>query len=214
MNMNNNMEIKQQGGDEEEEPQFEDDITKQDYDREALYPTMYQVADYLGSKMVSESSLNCLTGRGIRVAVLDTGVDYTHSVFGGRGTAMAYQQAYGAARNASENTERQAYFPTLRVVAGIDYVGDGEELLTISDLHPDADPIDSPTGHGTKVASAIVATAPNVELIAIKVCSNIGSCPDFSMVDGLEYAIRQGAQIANCTFSSTVCVPCTHTKHT
>jgi hypothetical protein len=197
MNMNHNLGDMDNSIKEGEEVQ---DIMAQGYDSEALYPTIYEVADYLGSRTVSESSLNCLTGQGIRVAILDTGVDYTHSVFGGSGTAQAYQQAYGAARNASENTERQSYFPTSHVVAGIDYVGDGEELISISDLHPDADPIDSPTGHGTKVASAVIATAPNVELIAIKVCSNIGACPDYSMVDGLEYAIRQGAHIANCTY--------------
>ena len=36
-------------------------------------------------------------GTGIRVAVLDSGIDYTHAAFGGAGTAAAYAAAYGTA---------------------------------------------------------------------------------------------------------------------
>src|SRR5690625_4845485 len=35
------------------------------------------------------------TGEGIRMGIIDTGVDYTHAAFGGPGTEEAYQEAYG-----------------------------------------------------------------------------------------------------------------------
>jgi subtilisin family serine protease len=35
------------------------------------------------------------SGQGIKVAVLDSGIDYTHAEFGGPGTAAAYEAAYG-----------------------------------------------------------------------------------------------------------------------
>ena len=39
---------------------------------------------------------NGVHGEGIKVAVIDTGIDYTHADFGGPGTAAAYQTAHAA----------------------------------------------------------------------------------------------------------------------
>ena len=36
------------------------------------------------------------TGEGIKVAIIDTGIDYTHANFGGPGTVEAYQAANAA----------------------------------------------------------------------------------------------------------------------
>ena len=62
----------------------------------------------------------------------------------------------------------------------------------------DDDPIDAPQGHGTRVASCVLAVAPNIELLAVKVCNAMGGCPEFSVLSGLAFAIRHGAKVINC----------------
>ena len=47
---------------------------------------------YVGATAVQNSGYD---GRGVRVAVLDSGIDYTHANLGGPGTVAAYAAAYG-----------------------------------------------------------------------------------------------------------------------
>lgn len=122
------------------------------------------------------------TGTGVTVAVLDSGIDYTHTAFGGAGTAEAYSDAY---LDPVDTTG----FPTARVTKGKDFVG---ESWPNADLAPDDDPIDAEGGHGTHVADIIGGTlgvAPDVELWAIKVCSAVDTaCSGQAMVEGFDYA--------------------------
>ena len=136
-------------------------------------------------------------GVGVRVAVLDSGIDYTHVAFGGAGTAAAYAAAYGTSTADSRNTTRDGLFPTARVVAGHDFVG---ETWPGGPLTPDTDPIDCGPdsgiacagGHGTHVADIIGGTAgvaPRVRLYAVKVCSAVSSsCSGVALLQGMEYA--------------------------
>src|SRR5262245_57826884 len=52
------------------------------------------------------------TGAGVRVAVIDSGVDYTHANLGGAGTVAAYTAAYGANAADARNTTLDGLFPT------------------------------------------------------------------------------------------------------
>ncbi|WP_054754170.1 protease inhibitor I9 family protein [Piscibacillus salipiscarius] len=54
-----------------------------------------------------------ITGEGISVAIIDTGIDYTHASFGGEGTTEAYQS------NDPDVVEEDT-FPTAKVVGGWD----------------------------------------------------------------------------------------------
>ncbi len=85
------------------------------------------------------------TGEGTSIAVVDTGIDYTHADFGGPGTRQAYRRS----RTAAEQTDPTG-FPTDVVTGGYDLVGDdygtGREPAV-----PDANPQDC-EGHGTHVA--------------------------------------------------------------
>lgn len=131
-----------------------------------------------------------LDGTGVRVAVLDTGVDYTHKNLGGPGTVAAY-----AAANANPTAIEPGTFPTAKVVGGYDFVG---EVWPGGALAPDPDPLDA-NGHGTHVADIIAGAsldgthrgvAPGATLYAFKVCSAVASaCSGAAILQGLEAAL-------------------------
>ncbi len=52
-----------------------------------------ETVPYIGA---ADVQANGFDGSGIRVAVLDSGIDYTHANFAGPGTLAAYEAAYGS----------------------------------------------------------------------------------------------------------------------
>ncbi|MEP7246545.1 MAG: S8 family serine peptidase [Gammaproteobacteria bacterium] len=128
-------------------------------------------------------------GTGVRVAVLDSGVDYTHKNLGGPGTVAAYDAAY------ADPTKRGGLFPTDKVIEGFDFVG---ETWPNGPLTNDDDPIDF-EGHGTHVSDIIagksldgshVGVAPGASLIAVRVCSAVAtSCSGVAILEGIDYAL-------------------------
>jgi subtilisin family serine protease len=130
------------------------------------------------------------TGHGVRVAIADGGIDYTHAALGGAGTVPAFQAAFGTSLDDERNRQRDSMFPTSVVTEGRDFLGDVYRDGDASwGAAPDDDPIDL-TGHGTAVAHAVRAMAPHAELVAIKICATRGNtCPDFAFVQGMEYSL-------------------------
>jgi subtilisin family serine protease len=129
--------------------------------------------------------------------VLDSGIDYTHSHFGGTGTLAAYAAAYGTAPGDPLQTTRDGLFPTTKVVDGFDFVGEAWDGSTSGPpLAPDPDPIDF-QGHGSHVADIIggvdVTTpgvAPGVNLYALKVCSAVATaCSGVALIQGMDFAV-------------------------
>jgi subtilisin family serine protease len=146
-----------------------------------------ETVPYIGAASLHTQGV---TGAGVKVAVLDLGIDYTHANLGGPGTREAYEAAYGTDPSDPRKTTTDGLFPTAKVVGGIDLVGDswsgGDESLA-----PDPDPIDF-DGHGTHVADIIGGkngVAPGVELYAVKVCSPVAGCPGSALIQGLEFAL-------------------------
>lgn len=103
------------------------------------------------------------TGEGVRVGVIDTGVDYTHATFGGPGTVEAYDAAYG--EDGTQPVPEGSYDPE-KFLGGYDFAGPlydpDEEIPGTSAIPvPDENPIDSlytsdNSGHGTHVAGTAV----------------------------------------------------------
>ena len=154
--------------------------------------TLSETVPYVGGTAVHASGRD---GTGVTVAVLDSGIDYTHRNLGGAGTAAAYAAAYGASPADPLNTTLDGLFPTAKVVAGFDFVG---ESWPNTPLAPDPDPIDF-EGHGTHVADIIAGQsldglhkgmAPGAKLMAVKVCSAVAtSCSGIALLQGMDFAL-------------------------
>ncbi len=92
-------------------------------------------------------------GDGVKIAVIDSGIDYTHANFGGPGTVAAYS----AAAAASTLPANPALFGPAapRVKGGIDLAGDAYDANDPSSIaQPDPNPLDcdNGVGHGSHVA--------------------------------------------------------------
>ncbi|EWC44368.1 hypothetical protein DRE_01194 [Drechslerella stenobrocha 248] len=120
-----------------------------------------------------------LTGTGIKIAVIDTGIDYTHPSLGGK---------FGPGNKVSFGTD----------LVGENYTGSNTPV-------PSDDPIDC-AGHGTHVAGTIAAVdkdftgvAPNVELGAYRVfgCPNgsAGSASNDVLISAFLQAQADGADL-------------------
>lgn len=111
-----------------------------------------------------QSSTKVRTGTDdITVAIVNTGVDYTHAALGGPGTKAAYQEAVANVRNPWDG------FPT-------DVVVDGADFLGAMEMPFDRNPIDETmpqtatrVGEGTMVAGLIHRDAPHAKIRAYKV---------------------------------------------
>lgn len=155
--------------------------------------SLAQAADYLEATAVRNQGFD---GTGITVAVLDSGVDYTHEYLGGPGTVPAYESCY-AGRDAAPTGACAALFgPTApKVKGGYDFVG---ETWPNAAEAPDPNPIDL-EGHGTHVSDIIggrsadgthKGIAPGVDLYAVKVCSAVAtSCSGVALIQAVDYVL-------------------------
>ncbi|RKP08243.1 peptidase S8/S53 domain-containing protein [Thamnocephalis sphaerospora] len=118
------------------------------------------------------------TGRGVKVGIIDTGVDYTHPALGG------------------------CFGPKCKVFVGHDFVGD--QYSGYNAPVPDEDPRDMCNGHGTHVAGIIggksaefAGTAPDALFGAYRVFGCSGEVAVDIVTKALERAYDDGMHIIN-----------------
>ncbi|KAF9413463.1 hypothetical protein BGZ76_005031, partial [Entomortierella beljakovae] len=136
-----------------------------------------------------------LTGKGIKVGVIDSGIDYKHPAFAAPGAKEGCFARYGK---------------NCRVAHGWDFVGDD---YVGTDPKPDSDPMDC-GGHGSHVAGIIggnalniksdpkppqpwVGVAPEVTFGAYRVFGCDGSAGDDVILAAMELAFNDGMDVIN-----------------
>jgi len=136
---------------------------------------------------IAQNSLG-YTGAGVKVAIMDTGIDYHHPDLGG------------------------GFGPGFRVVTGWDFVGDAFDANSGNSTYnpipePDPDPDDC-GGHGTHVAGIVGAdgtvtgVAPSVTFGAYRVFGCVGSTSADIMISAMERALADGMDVLNMSIGS------------
>lgn len=142
-----------------------------------------ETVPYIGATTVQNMGYD---GTGVRVGVIDSGIDYYHAALGGSGNVDDYN-------NDDPSVIEAGSFPTAKVVGGYDFVG-STWGTTGDPLFPDPDPLDDgpEAGHGTHVADIIgglLGVAPGADLYALKACSSVStSCSGVGLVQAVEWA--------------------------
>jgi len=117
-------------------------------------------------------------GSGIKVAILDTGIDRTHPALRTQTLILGYNFAQLPHANGADDTHD-----------GIDNDGDGY--------------VDEAWGHGTHVAGIVHMVAPLSSMIVIKVLDDEGWGTCFGVASGIANAIQLGAKVINLSMGLT-----------
>jgi subtilisin family serine protease len=149
-------------------------------------PQLSTAVAMTGANIVRASGL---TGAGIRVGIIDTGIDIDHPDLGGSGV------------------NGTTPFPTAKIPHGYDFVGDAWQAGVGLDPMPDSNPDDT-NGHGTHVAGIVGANgvikgvAPGVTLGAYRVFGTTGSTTADIMLAAMELALADGMHVVNMSIGS------------
>jgi minor extracellular serine protease Vpr len=167
------------------------------------------------------------TGTGMKIADIDTGIDYYHSDFGGSGNPADFAKDDGL-------TIEPGTFPTAKVVGGFDFVGDAYDPDSadpaLNTPKPDPDPLDC-NGHGSHTAGTAAGfgvtaagtyhgpytedalhnaaftigpgTAPNASILAYRVFGCDGSAGDDVIAAAIDRAVADGANVINMSLGAT-----------
>ena len=155
---------------------------------------------YIGAAALQNAGVD---GTGVRVAALDSGVDFMHYNLGGTGLVADYNTCY-TQRDVAPSGLCASYFgPSApKVIGGYDFVGENWTGTAPNNiLQPDPNPIARAVtgGHGTNVSDIILGrsadglhkgVAPEAKLLAVKVCSAVStSCSGTAILQGFDFAL-------------------------
>lgn len=158
-----------------------------------------QMAFAKGMTGVDEAHDMGYTGEGMRIGIIDTGVDIDHPDFGGAGTP-------------TDGTHPN--WRTSQVRFGYDLVGDAYNASTPETDHPVADGNpDDCQGHGSHVAGiaagngnpdtgGVVGVAPDALIGAYRVFGCNGSTNTDIMLSAMELAYEDGMDVVNMSIGS------------
>ncbi len=183
---------------------------------------------FLGVPKVWENSK--YHGEGVKVAIIDTGIDYTHADFGGPGTVDAFNDAK---KNEGKPANPAWFGPNApRVKGGYDFVGNDYNADPSADdyqpiARPDANPLDC-EGHGSHVSGTAAGSgvtadgktytgaydsktpnmrfkvgpgvAPKADLYALKVFGCTGSTD--VVTEAIDWAVKNHMDVVNLSLGS------------
>ncbi len=115
-----------------------------------------------------------IAGSGVKVAVIDTGIDYTHPDL-----AAAYAGGYDFVNDDNDPLDDQGH--------GTHVAG----TIAAQDDEPNA------------LAGSLIGTAPKVSIYAVKVLDNRGSGSSADVAAGIDWAAANGMQIASLSLGSS-----------
>ncbi|HET9596702.1 MAG TPA: S8 family serine peptidase [Anaeromyxobacteraceae bacterium] len=199
--------------------------------RQADQPDNAVSVPFIGAPTVWDGGTG-FHGEGIKIAVIDTGIDYTHANFGGPGTAAGYDAAHA---HETEPADPKFFGPDApKVKGGTDLVGDaydasapaGSPALT---PHPDPNPLDC-NGHGSHVSGTATGfgvladgstfrgpytaltvsgnswrIGPGVAPLADLYSVRVFGCEGSTdvVVDAIDWAVKNGMNVINMSLGST-----------
>jgi minor extracellular serine protease Vpr len=162
-------------------------------------PDLFSSLSMIGAD-VAQSELG-FTGAGVKVAVMDTGIDVNHPAFGGDGVA---------------ELDSTFFYSSPRILYGYDFVGN-DYNADPSDPYYNPVPVpddipDDCAGHGTHVAGIIGANdatngmkgvAPDVTFGAYRVFGCEGSTDSAVMLAAMERILADGMDVLNMSIGSS-----------
>jgi minor extracellular serine protease Vpr len=192
-------------------------------------PTNSVSVPYIGAPATWDQT--AFRGEGVKVAIIDTGIDFTHKNFGGPGTVEAFND------NAAKSTRAAPaglFGPKAdKVKGGTDLVGDAYNASSANPAnrvpHPDPNPLDC-AGHGSHVAGTAAGfgvrengttykgpwtsaaygdesfaigpgVAPRADLYAVRVFGCVGSTN--VVVQALDWAVDHDMDVVNMSLGSS-----------
>ena len=180
---------------------------------------------FIGAPQVWDGSAG-FRGEHVKVAIIDTGIDFTHANFGGPGTPAAYNLAF---QGDALPADPALFGPNApKVKGGIDLVGDDYDPSKPGNVPvPDANPLDC-GAHGSHVAGTVAGfgvladgttykgsydlntasqkfaigpgVAPLADLYAVRVFGCGGSTN--MVVDALDWAVKNNMDVVNMSLGS------------
>lgn len=135
---------------------------------------LYQ-SQYATNMLALSTAQSAATGRGVMVALLDTGLDATHPQL--QSAALPGYNFLTDTANTAESGD------------GLDTDGDGM--------------VDEMLAHGTFMAGLIHLVAPEARILPVVVLDSDGYGNAFQIAEGIYYAIDHGADVINMSFGST-----------
>jgi len=141
-----------------------------------------------------------VTGKGITVAVIDTGVDPSHPVL-----KPILLTGYDFTRNRDGGSERSDVDQsTMAVLDGAEPGWVNQSTMAVLDQSTMAvldDPEHAAFGHGTMVAGVIHLTAPRAKILPLKAFRSDGSGYASDVLRAIYVAVNAGAKVINMSFS-------------
>jgi subtilisin family serine protease len=149
-----------------------------------------------------------VTGAGIRVGVLDTGIDYRHPIFYDQ---LVYIGDIGSSWGAVERGGRMYTLPGANFLATDPcsiWGHDGGQRFRGPNSSPAERASNGVTNHGTHVAGTVLAMAPGIELWGYRVIGQgPGGTQAGSVVRAIEHAYIEGLDVINLSLGNRINTP-------